>query len=167
MCQVYNTREKMSIAIFPEGAPSLRQGTLIEPVDESAQQVAVTSVRHKRKSPEGIATTDLVLSASVGTNAEIFPQVLELHVPDGATIADVTYSVGAFWRNVPPDQYHVLATDIKTGVDCRALPYADASLDCVVLDPRIWRACTAQKQAIWPGLARMRLSAPPIPPGKP
>ena len=29
----------------------------------------------------------------------------------------------------------VLASDRKTGVDCRALPYADGEIDCVVLDP--------------------------------
>ena len=83
----------------------------------------------------GVATTDLVLSAHLGGNAELFPRILELHVPDGALIADVTYGTGVFWRNVPPGKYSVRASDLATGVDCRKLPYADASMDCVVLDP--------------------------------
>jgi hypothetical protein len=89
----------------------------------------------KRKSPDGVATSDVVVSAYVATNAEVFPLVLALHVPEGATVADVTYGKGVFWRNVPKGKYHLLATDIQTGVDCRRLPYEDESIDCVVLDP--------------------------------
>ncbi|HUY75215.1 MAG TPA: DNA methyltransferase [Ktedonobacterales bacterium] len=96
---------------------------------------AGTTARQKRKSPDGVATTDLALSAYVGSNAEVFPHILSLHVPEGSVIADVTYGVGAFWRQAPRDHYHLLATDIKSGVDCRHLPYDDASIDCVVLDP--------------------------------
>ena len=65
----------------------------------------------------------------------MFPEILALHVADGATIADVTYGKGVFWQNVDADRYQLLATDLQTGVDCRELPYDDASLDCVVLDP--------------------------------
>jgi len=89
----------------------------------------------KRKSPDGIATTSLVFSAYVGTNAEVFPLILRLHVPKGATVADVTYGKGIFWKQVPPEEYTVRPSDIQTGVDCRHLPYSDASIDSVVLDP--------------------------------
>jgi hypothetical protein len=89
----------------------------------------------KRKSPVGQTTSNLILSAYTLTNEEIFPLILELHVPTGAIIADVTCGKGIFWKNVPRGQYEVRATDIQTGVDCRALPYAESSLDCVVLDP--------------------------------
>jgi hypothetical protein len=89
----------------------------------------------KRKRPAGIATTDVVLSAHVGTNASVFPLVLDLHVAKGSTIADVTWGKGAFWRKVPARDYRLLATDLQTGVDCRALPYQDGEIDCVVLDP--------------------------------
>lgn len=89
----------------------------------------------KRKSPDGVATTNLTFSAYIGTNAEIFPHILELHVPKGSTVADVTYGKGIFWKNIPEDKYTVQGTDIQTGVDCRNLPYADEALDCVVLDP--------------------------------
>lgn len=89
----------------------------------------------KRRVQGGEATSDLVLSAHVAGNAEVFPDVLKLHVPVGATVADVTYGKGVFWKNVPEDDYKLLATDIETGVDCRELPYKDSEIDCVVLDP--------------------------------
>lgn len=77
----------------------------------------------------------MVVSAHVGTNADVFPEVLRLHVPLGARIADVTYGKGVFWRNANQGNYDLLATDIATGVDCRALPYHDGTLDAVVFDP--------------------------------
>jgi hypothetical protein len=83
----------------------------------------------------GIATSNLIVSAYVGDNSEIFPLVLQLHVPKGAVVADVTYGAGVFWRNVSKEDYVVLASDIATGVDCRSLPYADESIDCIVFDP--------------------------------
>src|SRR5947209_867600 len=89
----------------------------------------------RRRVQGGAASTDMVVSATTGGNAEVFPRVLALHVPVGAVIADVTYGKGVFWQRVPLDDYVVLASDIQTGVDCRALPYGDASLDAVVLDP--------------------------------
>ena len=88
-----------------------------------------------RQSPRGITTSDLLVSAHIGGNAEVFAQILALHVPAGSTIADVTYGKGIFWQRVDPGQYKVKATDIKTGVDCRNLPYRTRSIDCVVLDP--------------------------------
>ena len=83
----------------------------------------------------GEATTDLILSAHVAGNAEVFPMLLALHVPAGSTVADVTHGKGIFWRNVPKDLYRMLATDIQDGVDCRALPYEAESIDALVLDP--------------------------------
>ena len=88
-----------------------------------------------RRSPRGTATSALVVSAHVGTNADVFPEVLRLHVTPGARIADVTYGKGVFWRKVREEDYHLLGTDIATGVDCRALPYGAAALDAVVFDP--------------------------------
>lgn len=92
-------------------------------------------MKTKRKSPDGCATTDLIFSAYAGDNNEVFPHVLHLHVAKGAKIADVTYGKGVFWRDIPPDEYRVFPSDLKTGVDCRHLPYADGEMDCVVLDP--------------------------------
>jgi hypothetical protein len=112
-----------------------RQGNLFDGVPEKSDLSADGTPADGRRVQGGIATTDLVLSAHVGGNAELFPKILELHVPQGATIADVTYGTGVFWRRVPKAKYTVLATDISAGVDCRRLPYEDGFLDCVVLDP--------------------------------
>lgn len=88
-----------------------------------------------RKRPNGIATTDLVVSAYVGNNADIFPNVLRLHVPDGSKIADVTYGKGVFWRKIHTEKYDFHPSDIADGTDCRNLPYENESFDCIVFDP--------------------------------
>ena len=107
-----------------------------------------TASRPKRVAG-GSPSTDLILSASVGNNAEVFPDILKLHVAEGSTVADVTFGKGAFWKRVPLGKYRVLASDlsakvndgkfefgkIQGGVDCPKLPYANESIDCVVLDP--------------------------------
>ncbi len=51
---------------------------------------------NKRKSPDGAATNKLVFSAYQGTNQEIFPNVISLHVAPGSTVADVTFGKGVF-----------------------------------------------------------------------
>lgn len=91
--------------------------------------------KKKRKSPAGIATNNLTLSAYIGTNEKLFPVVLDLYVPERARIADVTYGRGVFWKNVDKTKYELLKSDISKGIDCRKLPYDMNSLDCVVLDP--------------------------------
>ena len=91
--------------------------------------------KKKRKSPDGEPTNDLVLSAHMGTNDEVFPFVLSVYVEPGSTVADVTYGKGVFWRNVPSDAYDLRPSDLGDGIDCRELPYDDVSIDCVVFDP--------------------------------
>ena len=97
-------------------------------------QIAIKSKKTSRCA-RGIATNDLVFSAHVGTNDEIFPEILELYVKKGSVVADVTYGKGVFWKRVPEGAYSLLPTDLQTGVDCRRLPYADRTMDCVVFDP--------------------------------
>lgn len=94
-----------------------------------------TNTGKPRRVAGGITTSDVVLSAHLSGNADVFPQVLALHVPKGSTVADVTWGKGVFWQNVPPTAYKLLATDMKTGTDCRNLPYDAGSIDAVVLDP--------------------------------
>lgn len=93
------------------------------------------SEERKKRTQSGETTSNLIFSAYVGNNADIFPKILSLHVPEGAIVADVTFGKGVFWRNVPNDLYELLPTDLNIGVDCRDLPYSDTSIDCVVLDP--------------------------------
>ena len=91
--------------------------------------------RTKRVVRNGVATNELVLSAYEEGNERVFPRILALYVKPGSIVADVTHGKGVFWRNVPSDTYDLRATDIQDGIDCRDLPYADGSIDCVVLDP--------------------------------
>jgi len=92
----------------------------------------------------GRATNDLVHSAYQAPNDAVFPLILELYVPRGARIADVTYGKGVFWRRVDRGKYDINASDLKKdglpkgcrgGIDSRRLPYEDNSFDCVVFDP--------------------------------
>ena len=46
-----------------------------------------------------------VLTAHVGTNSDLLPQILELYVPNGSIVADVTYGNGTFWRQVDIAKY--------------------------------------------------------------
>ena len=66
----------------------------------------------ERRKQGGLSTTGLVLSARVSGNADVFPDVLKLHVPEGSTIADVTHGKGVFWRKVDKAKYNLLATDM-------------------------------------------------------
>ena len=60
----------------------------------------------KKRVQGGISTTKAILSAHVANNADVFPQILELHVPIGAVIADVTFGSGVFWKNVDATNYN-------------------------------------------------------------
>lgn len=91
--------------------------------------------RGGRRVQGGVATSDVTLSAHIGGNADVFAQIMLLHVPEGSIVADVTWGKGVFWRKVREGAYDVRATDIAMGVDCRDLPYRDGEIDCVVLDP--------------------------------
>ena len=108
---------------------------MVKSITLTMQPEKNTSLRKKRRSPNGRATNDLVFSAYTGTNDDVFPYVLSLYVQPGATVADVTYGKGVFWKRVPKSAYKLLATDLYDGVDCRHLPYQDAAIDCVVFDP--------------------------------
>lgn len=89
----------------------------------------------RRRVRNGRPTNDLVFSAYVDGNENVFPHILGLYVKPGSTVADVTFGKGVFWRNVPKDEYDLLPSDIRSGTDCRNLPYRDGEIDCIVLDP--------------------------------
>lgn len=93
---------------------------------------------------DGEAEDDLILSAYEADSSELFPKILDLHVEDGARIADTTHGTGIFWQNVDLEDrnMNLVTSDIKQKTDdlsivgdCRALPIQDDSLDCMVLDP--------------------------------
>ena len=51
----------------------------------------------KRRSPDGVSTSQLVFSARVGKNEQIFPLILSLHVKHSSTVADVSYGEGTLF----------------------------------------------------------------------
>ncbi|GAA1494731.1 DNA methyltransferase [Curtobacterium herbarum] len=114
--------------------------TLISRPDQDLDQPAslpeptALPIRSARRQ-SGAATNDLVMSSSAGNNADVFPDILDLYVDHGATVADVTFGNGAFWSKVDRTDITLLATDLRDGVDCRDLPYESGSIDAVVLDP--------------------------------
>ncbi len=129
-----NLRSVATLPLFPD-EKLLQGGQADDDTTEEADDNEDGLTTSKRKSPAGIATSDVVVTAHVSGNEDVFPKILDLHVPAGSIVADVTWGKGVFWKQVPEDRYVVHASDLQTGVDCRALPYADASHDCIVLDP--------------------------------
>jgi hypothetical protein len=94
-------------------------------------------LRQKKTSrvARGVATNELIFSAHVGTNDEIFPQILSLYVPKGSRVADVTFGKGVFWKQINPKEYEFYPSDIKDGIDCRSLPFKNNTFDAIVFDP--------------------------------
>lgn len=88
-----------------------------------------------RRVQGGVSTTDVITSCHLGDNSGIFPNILQLHVPRGSVVADITFGRGVFWKGVPSEDYLLLASDLKLGTSWDALPYADQSIDAVVFDP--------------------------------
>lgn len=80
------------------------------------------------------APGSIVLTAKVGLNADLIPDVARLYLK-GGRVADVTYGKGNFWKQIDTSAFEFFPSDISTGVDCRALPYPDADIDIVVFDP--------------------------------
>jgi hypothetical protein len=84
--------------------------------------------------------TTPVVTAHTGNNAALLAEVARLYAPPGSRIADVTYGQGRFWRGSDP-KLNIAGSDIEafSGVsivaDLSHLPYRDASMDVVVLDP--------------------------------
>ena len=76
-----------------------------------------------------------------GNNADLIAAVARLYLPDAAVVADVTWGKGVFWRRFNERRrFTLIGSDIRAlggrlVADFRCLPYADASIDVVVLDP--------------------------------
>jgi len=77
-----------------------------------------------------------VYSAQLGSNPDLIAEAARLYVKPGMRIADVTYGRGVFWQKVDLSEMQFFASDLAMdGIDFRRLPYGDASLDVLVLDP--------------------------------
>jgi hypothetical protein len=87
-----------------------------------------------------VATVTVLAVDSYATNAHLILAAHELgHIRDSDVVADVTYGRGIFWKLYRPST--LIAADLKprsqnvTRADFRCLPWADETLDVVVLDP--------------------------------
>jgi hypothetical protein len=72
-------------------------------------------------------------SVFVGTNAELMAAIAPMYL-DGSVL-DVTYGEGKWWDRFTPDPFTFHDLHKVDGVDFRALPEADASVDTVCFDP--------------------------------
>jgi len=93
----------------------------------------VVNIRSRKQ--RGMATSDVVVSAHQADNANVFPTLLRLHVKKGASVADLTYGKGVFWKKIPASDYNLYPSDLKLGQCWKNLPHADQSQDAVVFDP--------------------------------
>jgi hypothetical protein len=109
-----------------------------------AQKTIEKKSKKTKRVNTGVATNNLVHSAYVDSNDAVFPGVLALYVAPGASIADVTYGKGVFWKNIDLDKYEIYFSDLKRtgipdfvdgGIDSRKLPYGEESMDALVFDP--------------------------------
>jgi hypothetical protein len=84
-----------------------------------------------------------ILTAKVGTNADLFPDVLALYAKPADRILDMTYGKGVFWRNVARSTFDLVTNDLHEDADFhedfRATSHVDESFDMVVLDPPYMR----------------------------
>jgi hypothetical protein len=84
-------------------------------------------------------TPEVVTSAVVGTNDKLLEQVVKLWVTSDDRVIDVTCGEGVFWKSLP--KLEIASSDIRHTAradfvaDCRALPYANDSIDVAVFDP--------------------------------
>lgn len=82
----------------------------------------------------------MILTAKQGHNADLFPDILDLYVPEGAMVLDATYGEGLFWRDVSPNwcrfvRFDMFTSPVDVRGDFRALPFKPDSFDCIVFDP--------------------------------
>ena len=89
-----------------------------------------------------------IVTGHMGTNAELFPVIFEMYVPKGSVVADVTYGKGVFWRNIEEDDYTLHKSDLMHGVDFCNLPYEDATIDTLILDPPYMHGGSTVKESI-------------------
>lgn len=68
-----------------------------------------------------------------GTNADLMSAVAPLYLT--GSVCDVTYGEGAWWQRFTPDPFTRHDLYKLDGVDFRALPESDASIDTMVYDP--------------------------------
>ena len=87
----------------------------------------------------GVILLDVIRSISYD-QTEILLSILRLHVPSGVIDCDPTYSKGQFYKDGLIKQPRLRFDLYPSGpgiekADCRHLPIADSTLNCMILDP--------------------------------
>jgi hypothetical protein len=78
-------------------------------------------------------TGRILPSVFVGTNADLMAAVAPYYLT--GSVCDVTYGEGNWWTRFTPDPFTYHDLHKVDGVDFRALPEADSSIDTVCFDP--------------------------------
>lgn len=81
---------------------------------------------------------DVIIRSVSSSQDEILKWILKLYVPAGRFEVDPTYSVGGFYKNIPPPgkcfDLHPVCPGVRKA-DCRHLPLDNASITSMILDP--------------------------------
>jgi len=131
--------EKAGTRFAPKTVPPLRCAGCGEPLALSSQDRKTCSERCRKRAIRA-RQAKRISSVVRGTNATLIAEAAKLHIRPNALVADVTWGQGRFWRKLG-DLCTVIGSDIepRAGAKLAALldhlPYADSSLDVVVLDP--------------------------------
>lgn len=89
-----------------------------------------------RATDDGLASDGFGLTTAAATNEEMLARIFDLYCRPGMAIADPTWGNGVFYKKVDLSRYAFHGTDLtQDDIDMRDLPYPDASLDVIVLDP--------------------------------
>lgn len=80
-----------------------------------------------------------ILTAKVGTNADLFPDILDLYVPVGSTVLDMTWGNGVFWKKARGER-QIVRNDINPEKgdyhdDFSNTRWGDNYFDAVIFDP--------------------------------
>lgn len=81
-----------------------------------------------------------IVTALVGTNADLFGNAVSLYLNDGDRVLDMTYGKGVFWRNIDETRFDLIRNDLDLTLgdyhdDLRCTRWQDQEFDAVVLDP--------------------------------
>lgn len=90
----------------------------------------------------------MILTGTLGDNSDLFRSVSEMYIPDGVSVADVTFGKGVFWKQVDTSRFNLITSDLSTGIDFTKLPYKKDSIDILVLDPPYMHGGATVKKSI-------------------
>lgn len=110
----------------------------LSPEDQSGPVSRALDKLGIRKSAKN--SPELIHTVCYGDNSDLIASAGKLYIKDAFRVADVTYGGGVFWKKTDCTRFELLKSDLLghgdiTTADFRCLPYEDACLDVVVLDP--------------------------------